>query len=263
MKINTVFFDLGNTLLYNNCPNNDSIRTACQMLAEKFVSFGYEINPKNLADKHFQNLNDYYNLREMDYIEHSADIIFSHTLEEMGFSSIPEEHILAALKAFYLSTEANWHLTENAVETLETLKKQNKKIGLITNASYAEDIRQLLQKHRIEKFFDSVVISAEAGYRKPRQEIFEIALYSLGSRPGESVMIGDSFMADIFGACQKGIRSIWFKRYSITSQLTIPLCNPDAETMNLSDIPHILANFDKNIVTADNSGNNVSHADVR
>jgi HAD superfamily hydrolase (TIGR01549 family) len=262
MNINTVFFDLGNTLLYNNHLNYDSIRTACQVLAENFVSFGYEINAKNLADKHFQNLTDYYDLRELDYIEHSADIIFSHTLEEMGFSCLPEEHILTALKAFYLCTETNWHLTENAVETLATLKEQNKKIGLITNASYAEDIRQLLRKHRIEAFFDSVVISAEVGYRKPRQEIFDIALYSLGSRPDESVMIGDSFMADIFGACQKGIRSIWFKRYSITSQLNIPVCNPDAETMDLSEIPRILADFDKNILTSDNSGNNGSRADL-
>ena len=189
---------------------------------------------------------NYYNLREMDYIEHSADIILSHTLEEMGYSHVPEEHILQSLKAFYVSTESNWYLTEYAVETLELLKSQDYKIGLITNASYAEDIRQLLNKYHLENYFQSVIISAETGFRKPRQEIFDLALYSLGSSPAESVMVGDSFMADIWGAYNKGMRSIWFNRYAVSSQLMLPLCKPDAVTSSLKKVPVIIKTFEKN-----------------
>ena len=246
MKIRTVFFDLGNTLLYNQRLNSNSIRIACEKLAEAFQAFNYPVHPNELAEKHFQNLMNYYNLREMDYIEHSADIILSHTLEEMGFSHVPEEHILKSLKAFYASTEANWYLTDYAIDTLELLQNQNLKIGLITNASYAEDIRQLLQKYHLEKYFQSVIISAETGYRKPRQEIFDLALYSLASSPAESVMVGDSFMADIWGAYKKGMHTIWFNRYAVSSQLMLLLCKPDAVTSSLKNIPDIIDTFENN-----------------
>lgn len=240
MNISTVFFDLGNTLLHNHYLNDSSIRTACRKMAERFASLGYHVDIHALAEQHFRILNRYYNHRDIDYIEQSAEYVLRQTLEIMGFDSIPEKDIFTALASFYSSTQENWKLTPFAVETLETLTAQKKKIGLITNASYAEDIRQLLSKHRIGQYFSQIIISAEAGYRKPRKEIFNIALAGINSKPEESVMIGDSLSADIYGAKQNHMAAIWFKQYASTTQPEIQRYQPDAVINELSEIPAVI-----------------------
>ncbi len=244
MNISTFFFDLGNTLLHNHHLNDDSIRTACRRMSERFSSLGYNVDPQELGERHFHALKQYYGGRDIDYIEQSADLILQYTLTQMGFPILPPKDISQALSAFYASTQENWDLTPHAVETLESLRAQQKKIGLITNASYAEDIRQLLKKHQLTHYFDAIVISAEVGYRKPRQEIFDIALSQTDSQPQGSVMIGDTYGADIFGAKQKGMTAIWFKRYVATKVQEIPSCQPDAIITDLAELPTVIQNLE-------------------
>jgi FMN phosphatase YigB (HAD superfamily) len=65
---------------------------------------------------------------------------------------------------------------------LELLQNQNLKIGLITNACYAEDIDSFYKYSSRKKYFQSVIFLQRQD-RKPRQEIFDLAFYSLASSP--------------------------------------------------------------------------------
>jgi putative hydrolase of the HAD superfamily len=62
----------------------------------------------------------------------------------------------------------------------------------------------------IREHIDTLVVSEEVGVAKPDREIFRVALERLGAAPGDAVMIGDSWSADIAGARAAGIRSVWF-----------------------------------------------------
>ena len=59
-----------------------------------------------------------------------------------------------------------------------------------------------------EAIFDSLVVSAEVGYMKPSKVVFERALGELGSTPGNTVMVGDSYEADVVGAHAAGMRGV-------------------------------------------------------
>jgi putative hydrolase of the HAD superfamily len=101
---------------------------------------------------------------------------------------------------------------ETLYETLQELKKRNKKIGLITNGKVKSQLTKLDQL-KIKDYFDSIVVSEEVGIKKPDIRIFQMALDQLKVKSGESVYIGDHPKNDIYGASQLGIRTVWKQSY--------------------------------------------------
>ncbi|WP_339266527.1 HAD family hydrolase [Paenibacillus sp. FSL K6-1330] len=94
---------------------------------------------------------------------------------------------------------------------LHELKSMGLKLGIITNGTVQVQegkIRQL----GIREYFDSIVISEEAGVKKPDPRIYMRALDLLNVLPSETWFVGDHPHNDIIGAAQSGIKPIWFTR---------------------------------------------------
>jgi len=102
-------------------------------------------------------------------------------------------------------------IAEDASHVLTVLKR-HAQIGLITNFDHSPHVRKLIADAGLENVFDSVLISDEVGFSKPRPEIFTIALDSLKSRAQDAVHVGDSITDDICGAQSVNIRSILIDR---------------------------------------------------
>jgi HAD superfamily hydrolase (TIGR01549 family) len=85
------------------------------------------------------------------------------------------------------------------------------KVGIVSN-NLLEEQREKLKHCGLDGYCEVLVVSEEAGVAKPDPRIFTIALDRLGCDPGETVMVGDSWSADIVGAIAAGIRPIWFNR---------------------------------------------------
>jgi len=56
------------------------------------------------------------------------------------------------------------------------------------------------------------VVSSEVGWRKPSPGFYEALVAQTGVAPAEIVMIGDSWLNDIEGARQAGLRALWLDR---------------------------------------------------
>ncbi|MBU2862478.1 HAD family hydrolase [Reinekea forsetii] len=94
----------------------------------------------------------------------------------------------------------------NVEKMLIELKRNGFKLGLLSNATGPKEIFQNdLEARGLAKYFDSVVWSCAIGYRKPSSNAFEAVLCELGVRPEETLMIGDSEIADIEGATKMGM----------------------------------------------------------
>ena len=120
----------------------------------------------------------------------------------------PDALAIAAL--YRREHQGNRVLVEGARDLLEALQQQTQ-LGIVTNNATAEQIEKL-RALNIAHFFDTIVISEDVGVTKPDKRIFEIALERLGARPTEVVMVGDSLSADIEGATNAGIASVWLNR---------------------------------------------------
>jgi HAD superfamily hydrolase (TIGR01549 family) len=90
--------------------------------------------------------------------------------------------------------------------------KPHVRIGIVSN-NILDEQQQKLRHLGFDGYIDALVVSEEAGVSKPDPAIFEVALRRLGAAPDDAVMVGDSWAADIEGACAAGIRAIWFNRF--------------------------------------------------
>jgi len=132
---------------------------------------------------------------------------------------------------------------EGAFEVLESVRKEGYKTCMIANGDSAR-IRRIIQATGLQDYFDSIVISEEAGVEKPYQRIFEIALDQLGVKPENAVMVGNMIDADILGANRMGMKSVWFKwnnRYSHTIDSSQE--KPDFTIKSLLELPGLLASM--------------------
>lgn len=101
------------------------------------------------------------------------------------------------------------NLFPHAIETLESLKKDNYKLHIITNGFKEVQFIKLENSGLID-FFDIILCSEEVGKTKPNPEVFQFALDRANASKKESLMIGDDYHADIIGAEKFGIQSILF-----------------------------------------------------
>jgi len=100
------------------------------------------------------------------------------------------------------------HLFDYTFEILDYLKTDYN-LHIITNG-FDEVQHKKMTKSNILNYFETVTSSETVGVKKPNPEIFNHALSIAKSKVETSVMIGDSFEADILGAKNIGMDVIFF-----------------------------------------------------
>ena len=100
------------------------------------------------------------------------------------------------------------HLFEGALEILDYLILKYK-LHIITNG-FEEVQHKKLKNSGIYHYFSTVTTSEEVGLKKPNPKVFLTALNKANSLPTQSVMIGDSLEADILGANNIGMQTIFY-----------------------------------------------------
>jgi putative hydrolase of the HAD superfamily len=100
-------------------------------------------------------------------------------------------------------------------------------------------LKKTLEIFNIAKYFDTLTISGEVGWRKPNPRIFKKALQRLNVKASEAILIGDSPHYDIEGAKNIGMRTILVRKASTDEDEEFG--NPDVRISNLTELPKILA----------------------
>ena len=124
------------------------------------------------------------------------------------------------------------HLIPGAIEILEYLENKYN-MHIITNG-FKEVQKKKLEKSTIAKYFKTITISEEVGHKKPSPIIFDYALKKANAINSNSLMIGDSYQADILGAINVGVNAILFNYHNIDPNDNIISVN------NLSDLSSYL-----------------------
>jgi putative hydrolase of the HAD superfamily len=236
--IEVVFFDLGNTLIYEKDPWTPFYERADQALLDVLRKTGLQANQQMYRG--FRGLLDlYYQRRGHDTKEETTFVLLKELLKEQGHSDVADETIRSALRAMYSVTRENWHIEEDAIPTLRALKENGFRLGVITNSSDDENTQTLMDKAGIRPYLNWSISSAAFGRRKPHPAIFEAGLRHFGIGAQQAAMVGDTFEADIVGAEQVGMFSVWITR---RVHKTVPrfIVRPGAVISKLSEIPALL-----------------------
>ena len=100
------------------------------------------------------------------------------------------------------------NLFEGAENVLSYLQ-QKYTLHIISNG-FKETTLTKMNLSGLNPYFSNVIISEDVGVNKPNPIIFEYALDKAQAFKEESIMIGDSLEADIYGALNFGIDAIFF-----------------------------------------------------
>ena len=126
---------------------------------------------------------------------------------------VTEEEIADLAKMFRAISIEELSLFPGVPEMLQRLKDAGKKVFLLSNAQAlftAPEISLL----GLTKYFDGILLSSDAGVKKPDPAFYEMLLKQYHLNPSECLMTGNDDIADCHGAASAGIAS----RYVATRQ---------------------------------------------
>jgi putative hydrolase of the HAD superfamily len=211
MKYNHLFFDLDHTLW-------DFEANAKETLFDLFELNHLKERGVNDFDDFFKHYS-YHNIRLWD--RYTKGFIKQDELrwKRMWLAlleyKIADETLSKKLSVEFLDilpTKKN--LFPYTIEILDYLSQKNYKMHLLTNGFENVQYNKIRNSH-LEKYFIEVITSEASNSLKPNKEIFEYALQKTGATIDESIMIGDNLDADIGGAMNVGMDTIFVNHLKI------------------------------------------------
>lgn len=137
-----------------------------------------------------------------------------------------------ALKEWYRLFPDHQIWTEGLPAVLKQLSRSYQ-IGLLTNGPHERQWPKIGKMH-LEDYFFPIIVSGDIGIDKPDPRIFAKAAEDMHLRCDECAYVGDTFMTDIAGAVNAGMRPVWYcgERKGITA-LDIDIIHKAQELLEL------------------------------
>ncbi len=239
--IQLVVFDLGSTLIYEQGPWNGLFTRADVALWRALRKRGVMLRASDVygdSQTLFEVYNKEHRTEPNSVSEPTILALLDELLRDKGYE-LSREELREAMRAMYSVTQSNWQAEDDAVPTLEELKRRGYRMGMISNAADDDNTQVLIDKAKVRPYFEYIVSSAAFGRRKPDTIIFRAVLDHFSVPAAEAVMIGDNFQADVVGAHRAGMQAIWITRRA--TEAAVPEEAPaDAVVGTLAEIPSVL-----------------------
>lgn len=242
LPFEVLLFDLGNTLLFFDGNWPEIVSHSYGVLIDTLIKSGYKFDRSRFTAEFSGRLKEYYAERETEFIEYTTGIILRDLLKKYGYSEVSYDAIHGFLDQMYAVTQDYWKIEDDAFETLSILKEKGYRLGVLSNAGYDRDVQTLVNRTGLRPFFEQIITSAAVGIRKPHPRIFKVAMDSFHTSPAQTLMIGDTLGADILGAFNAGLSSVWITRRAdtIENRAHENTIQADAIISKLSELPSIL-----------------------
>ena len=200
-----IFFDLDHTLwdydtnaasALEELHEHYDLRSRSGFLVEQLVQTFFKVN---------ELLWDDFNLGRIGREEIRRNRFpMIYEILDAPLKSLPEN-----IEAEYIALAPTKKVTFPFAHELLSELNENYGVHLITNGF--DDIQSTkLKSAELTNYFEVIVTSETAGFRKPNAEIFEFALGQAKAKKEESLMIGDNLVSDIGGARSYGMDQVFF-----------------------------------------------------
>lgn len=126
---------------------------------------------------------------------------------------------------------------DGAHELMDYLRQRGYRMHMTSNGFHEVQYRKLAACG-LRDYFDTIILSEDAGANKPSPLYFDYALRQSGATRQTTLMIGDNLQSDILGALNAGLDALLFNRWAI-NKADIPQA-PTFIVDSLRDIMGIL-----------------------
>jgi len=207
-RIAGVLFDWGRTLTRWTFSGGleEFLHHWMQQVHHLLSQRGYKVSMENLNQVHQRLIKGYRAFREKAHIELPRHVLDRFLLRGVG---VFDDRLVMETSELMTHLICKYQqLDEEALEVLRTLKNWGLRTGIISNALNSDPLQRIIKKTGLDRFVDVVVISCEVGLCKPDPAIFSYALRELGTKPQETLMVGNDLYTDIYGASSAGLPAI-------------------------------------------------------
>lgn len=199
-------FDLYGTLVDIN--TNEKKQYLWQKLSEYYGFYGAHYTSKEIREEYLRLCKlETEKLSGLEYPEIQLEYVFLQLFTQKGIEAkmdlaINAGHLFRIISTKYIK------LYDGVIDFLESLKKANKKIYLLSNAQqiFTEYEMKLLG---IYTYFDGIVFSSDEGCCKPDSNFYKVVLNRYKLKESESIMIGNDPITDIKGSYEVGLDSLY------------------------------------------------------
>ncbi|MGG6311235.1 HAD family hydrolase [Paenibacillus macerans] len=228
LQLKAVLFDLDNTLM----DRDYTFRHFARQLVRECLVPMEEAQQDRLVTEMIESDADGYRPKEGFFLE---------LIETLPWSKKPA---LYELKQYYdRNYMAHAKAMDFAAETLETCRSMGLRLGIITNG-YSHLQHGKIDRLNLRAYFDAIIVSGDVDIGKPDPRIYRLALERLGTRPEETIIVGDHPRNDIWGAAQAGLRGIWLRRKHAWDE-GLDGGKPWRTVSELNEIPELLEQYER------------------
>ena len=139
---------------------------------------------------------------------------FRRPLSEGKGLEITEALCLEMNKVFLDFCSSKPGVIEGAHELMDYLKGRGYRMHMTSNGFHEVQYKKLAACG-LRDYFDTIILSENAGANKPSTAYFDYALRQSGASRETTLMLGDNLQTDILGALHAGIDALLFNRWEV------------------------------------------------
>ena len=241
-----VLFDLFDTLVHfdpNRLPvvevGGRTVRSSAGRLHAILSDHAPSVTLESCYDALRASWQEAERIRAVDHREVTAPQRMSDMLRRLDVdpAGCPHGFVEALLDAHRAALSAAADFPPHYGDLLRGLRGRYR-LAVVSNFDYTPTAVGLLRGAGIADLFDTIVVSDEIGWRKPRPEIFTEALTRVGVKAGDALFVGDRADIDVVGAQRMGMPVAWVNRDAAPLPEGLP--RPDYEVRDLGELGPIL-----------------------
>lgn len=205
---NNYIFDLYGTLV--DIHTNENSKTLWDKLALFYSFNGAYYNGKDLKNSYRRKVKEkQLAIKNTKYPDFPIEGVFKSLFEDKEIH-VSDETIKTVAQMFRALSIKYIKLYDGALELLDTLKAREKKIYLLSNAQRIFTLYEM-RLLGIYNYFDGTYFSSDHCVCKPDGSFYYKILKEFKLDINKSIMIGNDFIADIEGADNVGLDSLYIE----------------------------------------------------
>lgn len=209
MKYQNIVFDVYGTMV--DIHTDEQSLSLWEKMRRVFFFYGVQSSVEDLKTLYFLLCEKLMNERKLkcDYPEIDIVKVYESIFEING-RKVPRDTATSVAQTMRALSTEYIKVYDGVAQTLEELKKQGKKLYILSNAQ-ACFTQVELDKLGISQYFDGILFSSDCCVSKPSKTFFDALINKYKLDKQKTVYIGNDAFSDMKGAQDASIDCVWLR----------------------------------------------------